>query len=53
MCLRACPGWRLCLLSDQLALLGVQQQVTMVTGQYANFCPVGPVCDLVVSLYAG
>lgn len=39
---QACPGWKLCLLSDQPALLGVQQQVTMVTGQYANFCPVGP-----------
>lgn len=26
-----------------LALLGVRHQVAMVTGQYANVCPVGPV----------
>ena len=52
VCLRAYPGWRLCLLSDQPALLGVEQQVTMVTGQYANFCPVGSLCDLCHSMLA-
>lgn len=38
-----------CLVST--ALSGVQHQVAMVTGQYANFWLIGPSCDSVVPLH--